>query len=164
MLSHKALYGIMEALPLGLGKTEFNPGFRITPMTPGMKRLGKKTFGMLSQFTEHREQIASLYSSVLEGSMLVHTTRGARPVYHRFPVMAGSGFLPDRLIRLGVRRMYPRAIVDEPSIRPFLSVDNSLTFGASMIAENLVTLPTHLGISMTTARHIASTTREVFAC
>ncbi|MEX1326947.1 MAG: hypothetical protein AB1Z29_09115 [Desulfobacterales bacterium] len=51
--------------------------------------------------------------------------------------------------------MYPKAIADEETIRPYLSDDSVATPGASEIARNLITLPTHMGITETLAKEIA---------
>ena len=70
--------------------------------------------------------------------------------------MAKQGQIPGELKRLGVRRMYPKAIADEETIRPYLADDPVPTPGASEIARNLITLPTHMGITETLAKEIAT--------
>ena len=42
IFSHRLVYGIMEALPLGLGLTIYDPGFKISLMPELIKKLGKK--------------------------------------------------------------------------------------------------------------------------
>ncbi len=162
LLSQRYLYGIMETLPLGLGRTEFDPGFSIAAMPDAMKRLGRKTFGMLGRFNRQRQRTASLYTRTLDGRKVIRVGPGSVPVYHRFPYMAGPGPLPARLLRMGVRRMYPHAIAGEPSIRPFLAKGNGPTPGAEELARDLVTLPTHSGISNDTACLVAHAVNEVF--
>ena len=162
ILSHKYLYGIMETLPLGLGKTEFNPGFSIAAMPEMLKRLGRKTFRMLGPFNKRRQESASLYARSLDPKRVVQTVRGSVPVYNRFPFMAGPGPLPHKITRLGIRRMYPHAIAGEPSIRPFLAEKNGPTPGAEKLARDLVTLPTHVGISQDIAGMVATVLHEVF--
>jgi len=76
-------------------------------------------------------------------------------VYTRFPVMAGSTPIPKELKRLGVRRMYPAAIAEEDNIKPYLADKEVSTPGASKIAKNLLTLPTHKGITGNLAKNIA---------
>ncbi len=162
ILSHKYLYGIMETLPVGLGKTEFNPGFGITAMPEMLKRLGRKTFRMLGPFNQQRLERASLYAHSLDPKRVVQTVRGSVPVYNRFPFLAGPGPLPHKITRLGIRRMYPHAIAGEPSIRPFLAEGNGPTPGAEELARDLVTLPTHVGISRDIAGMVATAVHEVF--
>ncbi|RLD43303.1 MAG: hypothetical protein DRI88_10975 [Bacteroidetes bacterium] len=69
--------------------------------------------------------------------------------------MAGPGPVPKELKRLGVRRMYPKAIADEETIRPYLVDQKASTPGAFEIASKLITLPTHKGISENLAKEIA---------
>jgi len=51
--------------------------------------------------------------------------------------------------------MYPKAIVDEKTIRPYLGNQQVSTLGAAQIAQNLITLPTHTGITENLAKEIA---------
>jgi dTDP-4-amino-4,6-dideoxygalactose transaminase len=51
--------------------------------------------------------------------------------------------------------MYPEAIADEETIKLHLADDPIPTPGASEIARNLITLPTHMGITETHAKEIA---------
>ncbi|MDL1962017.1 MAG: hypothetical protein LWX01_10045 [Deltaproteobacteria bacterium] len=51
--------------------------------------------------------------------------------------------------------MYPKAIVDEKTIKPYLGNQQVSTPGAEQIAQNLITLPTHTGITEDLAKEIA---------
>jgi len=51
--------------------------------------------------------------------------------------------------------MYPKAIVDEKTIKPYLGNQQVSTPGAAQIAQNLITLPTHKGITENLAKEIA---------
>jgi dTDP-4-amino-4,6-dideoxygalactose transaminase len=155
ILSHDKLYGIMEALPLGLGETIFNPNFLISSMPLVMQRLGTRTLGTLKTLNAYRRTIAGIYSDLLKDYENVPVQEGAYPIYTRFPLMAGSKRIPQNLKRFGVRRMYPKALVDEPAIRRFFADKMVRTPGASRIAERLITLPTHTGISQDIAETIA---------
>jgi dTDP-4-amino-4,6-dideoxygalactose transaminase len=63
--------------------------------------------------------------------------------------------LTPKYKRLGVRRMYPKAIADEDNIKPYLADKEASTPGASKIAQNILTLPTHKGINGNLAKSIA---------
>ena len=76
--------------------------------------------------------------------------------------MAGPGPIAKELKRLGVRRMYPKAIADEETIKPYLVDQKASTPGASEIARKLITLPTHLGINEDLAAHITQKVKETF--
>ena len=77
-------------------------------------------------------------------------------VIYMSSIMAKQGQIPGELKRLGVRRMYPKAIADEEAIKLHIADDPVPTPGASEIARNLITLPTHMGITETLAREIAN--------
>jgi perosamine synthetase len=181
VLSHPRIYGILEALPLGLGETVFDPSITPGPMGIMMQGLGSASLGSLDELNRHRAALARVYREHVEERFQVSVADGVSPVYPRFPVLAEKGVIPRELTRLGVRRMYPRAIIDESAIRPFLApregaVDDPPahahfigsragasisgvkrdTPGARAIAHALVTLPTHLGITEPVALEIAS--------
>jgi dTDP-4-amino-4,6-dideoxygalactose transaminase len=162
MLSNKRVYGILEALPLGLGKTIFDPEFPIEGMPRVVQRLGASFLNDIETLNSHRYAVAQTYHEVIGNSITPGDHPGARAVYTRYPVMAGRDALPKTLFRLGVRRMYPKAIMDEPAIKPYCVPGNVSTSGASMMAERLITLPTHSAISHEVARDIALKVREAY--
>jgi len=155
-LSHPRIYGAMEFLPLGLGETIFDPDFVISPMARSMRELGCHALSFIEVFNSHRQKIAGLYQENLLKGLAVSLQRGEQPVYPRFPILAGEGSIPSPLVLLGARRMYPKAIIDEPSIRPHLAGKSYETPGAREVSRRLVTLPTHTRITESTAHAIAS--------
>ena len=163
VLSHPLIYGVMERLPLGLGKTIFDPGFAIAGMPEAIKRLAKISFAGMHALNSHRRTIAAVYKSRLEGAGTISEPEGSEPVYTRFPLLAGSRQLGLKLLRLGVRRMYPQPITSEPVIRSYLSSPVPNTPGARHIAENLVTLPTHSRITPVLAHDICSLLEEEYS-
>lgn len=163
-LSHPLLYGIMEKLPLGLGKTVFDPGFAISGMPSTMKALAGSSLAGLEPFNAHRRTIAGVYQSSLDSARTVKEQAGAAPVYTRFPFFAGSKAISPQLYRLGVRRMYPQSITAEPVIRKHLVNPGMSAPGAVQIAKNLVTLPTHGRITLSIARKIIALLQEEFHC
>jgi dTDP-4-amino-4,6-dideoxygalactose transaminase len=154
-LSNRRIYGLLEALPLGLGETIFDPDFVIGEMPKGIKRLGKGALKILPSFIEHRRSIAGIYREVLWKKTSFRLPPDSSDIFTRFPVIAGVRPIPKPLFRLGVRRMYPKAIVDETSIRPYCAPHNVATPGARKTAEMLITLPTHTGISKEIAYEVA---------
>ena len=163
-LSHPFLYGIMEKLPLGLGKTVFNPGFTISGMPSMMKRLAKSSLAGMESLNAHRRTIAGIYQARLDSARRVKEHAGSLPVYTRFPFFAGPKAISPQLYRLGVRRMYPEAISEEPVIRTYLANSDQPAPGAKQIAESLVTLPTHSRITPPIARIIAAGLQEEYHC
>lgn len=163
-LSHPFLYGIMEKLPLGLGKTVFNPGFTISGMPSMMKRLAKSSLAGMESLNAHRRTIAGIYQARLDSARRVKEHAGSLPVYTRFPFFAGPKAISPQLYRLGVRRMYPEAISEEPVIRTYLANSDQPAPGAKQIAESLVTLPAHSRITPSIARIIAAGLQEEYHC
>lgn len=163
-LSHPFLYGIMEKLPLGLGKTVFNPGFTISGMPSMMKRLAKSSLAGMESLNAHRRTIAGIYQARLDSARRVKEHAGSLPVYTRFPFFAGPKAISPQLYRLGVRRMYPEAISEEPVIRTYLANSDQPAPGAQQIAESLVTLPAHSRITPSIARIIAAGLQEEYHC
>jgi len=106
--------------------------------------------------------VAQTYYEVMGNSITPAVDPGDRAVYTRYPVMAGLDAIPKTLYRLGVRRMYPKAILDEPAIKLYCLPCNVSTTGASLMAERLITLPTHSAISRETAHDIALKVREAY--
>lgn len=155
ILTTPVLYGLMEALPLGLGKTIFNPDFPVKPFPITTAGLGEASLQYLEKLNNHRLLISKVYTENLPGEKLFPIAEGTQPVFTRFPVRALSKSLTNNLIRNGLRRMYPLAIADEPSIQPYLAKDCKDTPGASKIADMLITLPTHRGISTDRAKAVA---------
>lgn len=163
LLSHRRVYGLLEALPLGLGETVFDPGFAMEPMSRALQGLGTCSLRELRSLNAHRNATASIYREVLGGTGGSIDPRPGEAVYTRYPFMAGDNPIPEALRRLGVRRMYPRAILDEPAIAPYRAAHTLPTPGASRIAQMLVTLPTHRGIDRELARTIAVAVKDAYS-
>jgi len=162
VLSSPQFYWIPEMLPLGLGETIFDTDFNISAMQPVMQNLADNSIGILDDLNIHRRDIAKTYAEAFNYKCIIPIPDGGSAVYTRFPLMAGPGPIPKKLKRLGVRRMYPKAIADEKTIKPYLADQEASTPGASEIAQNLLTLPTHKGITENLAKEIAHKVNETF--
>lgn len=154
-LSHPRVYGLMEALPLGLGETVFDPGFTVGGMGVSLQRIGSSALGSLHRLNAHRRAVSQVYRERMRNGLDERVMEGGAPVFPRFPVLAGAGEIPPGLKALGVRRMYPKAIADVPVIMPHLAGRDLETPGARAIARTLITLPTHVRISTDLAAEIA---------
>ena len=155
IMSKPSFYWIPEILPIGLGETIFVPGFEVAAMPHLYQRLAEKSMAVLDDLNTHRSNIANVYNKVFDHECVIPVPDKSTPVNLRFPLMAGSGPIPAELKRLGVRRMYPKAIAAEETIKPYLPIDPVPTPGAAQIAQKLITLPTHLGITENLAKEIA---------
>ena len=155
VISWPGLYWIPEMLPLGLGETIFDPNFDVAGMPLLSQRLAEKSMAILDDLNTHRRHLAKTYKEAFDDEHIISDPKGSTPVYTRFPLMAGPGSIPKELKRLGVRRMYPKAIADEKTIKPYLGNQEVSIIGAVQIAQNLITLPTHTGITENLAKEIA---------
>lgn len=155
----QALGGTINGQPVGtmgdFGETIFDLGFDVSAMPLVMKKLAEKTMAILDELNTHRSNIAKTYEEAFDDERVIPVPEESKPVYTRFPLMAGQGPILKELKRLGVRRMYPKAIADEETIKPCLVDQEISTPGASEIARNLITLPTHNGITEKLAKEIA---------
>ena len=155
VMSKPLLYWIPEMLPLGLGETIFDPNFDFSAMPFAMQNLVENSMEVLDELNTHRRHIAKIYKNAFNHDSVIPIPEGGSAVYTRFPLMAGPVPIPKELKRLGVRRMYPKAIADEETIKPYLADQRETTPGAYKISHNLITLPTHLGINEGLAKEIA---------
>ena len=147
-------------LPLGLGDTVFDPHFNVSAMQPVMQNLAENSMNILDDLNTHRRHIAKTYEEAFDDECVIPIPEGGSAVYTRFPLMAGPCPIPKELKRLGVRRMYPKAIADEETIKPYLADQETSTPGASEIARKLITLPTHKGITENPAKEIFQKVKE----
>jgi dTDP-4-amino-4,6-dideoxygalactose transaminase len=155
VISWPGLYWIPEMLPLGLGETIFDPHFDVAGMPLMSQRLAEKSMAILDDLNTHRRHLGNIYKEAFDDKYVISDPKGSTPVYTRFPLMAGPGSIPKELERLGVRRMYPKAVTDEKTIKPYLRNQQVSTLGAAQVAQNLITLPTHTGITENLAKEIA---------
>jgi perosamine synthetase len=155
LLSYRFFYRIMEALPLGLGLTIYDPSFDISLMPELMEKLGKKVIRTLDKLNGHRRKIAGIYKDILNGYGIIKEKEDAFSIFTRFPVIGVQDKIPDNLKQYGVRRMYPKSIIDEPEIRKHILNNDDKMPGARTIAEKLITLPTHSGIKERSAEKIS---------
>ncbi len=162
VISWPGLYRIPEMLPLGLGETIFDPNFDVAGMPLLAQKLAEKSMAILDDLNTHRRHLANIYEEAFDDEYVISDPKGSTPVYTRFPLMAGPGSVPRELKRLGVRRMYPKAIVDEKTIKPYLGSQQVSTLGSTQIAQNLITLPTHKGITENLAKEIAQKVKAAY--
>lgn len=155
VLSKPYLYAFAEMLPIGLGETIFDPKFEVSSIEQMIEKLGNISLEYLPKLNDHRTRIAGIYSNNVGANLTVPLLENAKPVYTRFPLLGVPGPISKELRSLGVRRMYPRAVVDEDAITPFLANRSAATPGAALIARNLITLPTHMNVTEELARQIA---------
>jgi dTDP-4-amino-4,6-dideoxygalactose transaminase len=139
------LYGLAEMLPIGLGETIFH--FKTEDTKLALSKLLKPMMGYLPRLNTHRRSVASIYRNLIDSKHLMSVPEFQEPIYQRFPVLAKNGPLPTELRRLGVRRLYPKALHQEVRIAAYAKNIGQKLHGAETLAKKLITLPTHHGIN-----------------
>ncbi len=164
IISKPQFYGIAEMLPLGLGETIFDPDFKVSNISILIHKLIEESMPLLDRLNMHRNNIAKIYKKKIVHSGIIPVSAALTPIYVRFPLMGCSGAISLTLKKMGVRRMYPKAIADEATIKPYLTKKQVPTPGSKSIVKKLITLPTHHGITANLAKDIAIqiTTKEMW--
>lgn len=147
-------YWVAEKLPLGLGKTVFDPDFELGNIPKLLLNLLEPMTTHLKCLQKNRLNVSSVYQEIIPASNLITIPNNSIPAYPRFPVLARSGNLPKKLIRLGVRRLYPKTLNREEEIAPHIENADQYQKGAEIIAEKLISLPTHLAVDIGVAELI----------
>ncbi len=160
ILANPYLYGLAEKMPLGLGKTVFDPDFQTKQISHLLVSLLPAMLIFLEQMNTHRSTIATVYANIIPSEHMILHDDHAVAVYPRFPVLAKAGPLPKALIRLGLRRLYPNSLNRESSIRPHILNQNQKFPGAEYLAQRLVSLPTHHRIDVNLAKFIGCQTKQ----
>lgn len=163
IFSNPRLYWLLERLPLGLGRTVYDPAFDLSVMSSLYQRIGALGLGELEMLNEHRIAIGNIYQTCFNGNMNFRE-RGAAQAHVRYPLlMLQNGQVLEQLFKHGVRRLYPLALCDLPPLQDSLTDHNARTPGARQIAERLITLPTHMSVSESIAARIANEIQERFS-
>ena len=153
--SKPAFYWILETLPFGLGETRFDPDFHVKGMSNTLEKVLINALSILDQLNSHRKIIASTYQRNIRPANMILMSNENTPIFPRFPVLAKKGQLPVELQRLGVRRLYPKALNREAEILPYITNPYEFLIGAETLARDLVSLSTHHLIDDKTAEKIA---------
>ncbi|MGV1098212.1 aminotransferase class V-fold PLP-dependent enzyme [Thiovibrio sp. JS02] len=146
------LYWILEKLPLGLGRTVYDPGFAVEAMPRAYQRIGVAVLPELARLNRHRIMIGKLYQDRFQAQAAGGAER--TPAYTRYPLLVRNQSDTGLLAAHGVRRLYPLALCDLAALGKALAGAAGGTPGAREIAERLITLPTHLAVERKTAEMI----------
>lgn len=163
MLIGPSRYWFPAGLPfLGLGETKFYTDFPIARMDGVRAGLLRRWRVRLSRSTASRVNHAAYMRQLLSGGRLqtIQSADGAHSVYLRFPVLMRSKQDKETLCRvsreqgLGLSAMYPSAIGNVAELSEALSAEPVPQ--SDLIAERLVTLPTHELVSDEDIKRICS--------
>jgi dTDP-4-amino-4,6-dideoxygalactose transaminase len=159
ILSWPGLYWFLEKLPLGLGRTIYDPGFQVAGMSLAYQCLGDSALDDLGRLNRHRSLIAKIYNKAFEADA---DAQGIMVPPVRYPLLVDQQEKVDKLAGYGVRRLYPKALCDLEELKPELTDPDVQTPGAREISRRLITLPTHLGVSEHLARKISNLVKKLF--
>lgn len=147
---HPRAYWLPASLPfLGIGASVFDPDFRLESLDALRAGIARSALDRLDDVNAARRRTAATLHAGLQGVpgvRVVQPAAGTVPVYLRLPLLPLSGAWPGGVApetqALGVVRSYPLALHRIPGLAPFLASGGEYP-GASMLAANLLTLPTH---------------------
>ena len=153
MLGRPELYSVPASLPfLGLGKTVYHVPGPWLEMTDAGAAVLDRVWELAEREAEVRRRNGSRLVAPLAvggGGRItpVRGTPGAVPGWLRLPLILSSGnrdeALTEEIRRLGVAPGYPTPLVTlEPFRQRVANVDDDMP-GATLLAERLITLPTH---------------------
>ncbi len=162
LLRRPILYSIPASLPfLNIGASIFEPDFPDGEMSPYRMGLTLAGIPLLSDANRKRNQWAEKYNNFVnnhEGLLSIPAQNESKTVYLRYPLISAQG--KEKYIqkimshdngntakKLGISRGFPLALYAVETLKPHLVEINGnpqeLYKGATYLAENLITLPTH---------------------
>lgn len=163
LLARPRIYGLPASLPiLGLGETIYHP-----PTPPrGMSRTAAALLiaskAAADADVSHRRGNAKEYArSITAATDAVTSVIGGRADANsgalRFPLRRRGGWGRLHLTAapsLGAAPGYPTSLQQLPALRPSVTNASDVCPGAELLASELVTLPTHGGVTMQERRNL----------
>jgi perosamine synthetase len=143
-LLHPRCYWLPRSIPsLDIGASRFEPRFALQRFTAFQAGIARRMLKRLDSINSERRKIAEILTRLLAGSRSVDlpsAVSGGEPVSLRFPVIASR---TEENYQLGVVRSYPAPVQHIQGIGPFLTATDQEFPGARLLAERILTLPTH---------------------
>lgn len=138
---HPRLYWIPAGLPwLRLGESHFAPDFDVTGLTAFQAALGRRMLARLSHINARRKAVAAQWRACLNGDGVVPVASlpHSGPVWLRVPVLGQA----EALREFGIVRGYPQSLDRLEDLKPYRRGNGEYP-GAALLADKLMTLPTH---------------------
>ncbi len=150
-LSRPWIYWLPASLPfLGLGETPYHPPHAVSAMTAASFGLLAGNLAASLREAEIRRVTAARFTALLGAASqgVIPTVDGQGVAgYLRYPVITPSAEAATRLVReggaFGIAPGYPLSLADLPGFTRASAVPGDELGGARMLAQRLVTLPTH---------------------
>jgi len=164
-----AFFRMLSSIPaLGIGETHFDVDFARGPIDPAALALAAAALpGTLAAAAARRAEAERLAAVLCRGTALRALLAGSERcgVYPRLFALAPDGRRRDaalgalRPLGAGITGMYPTALDQVPALRPHLrGIDNYP--GARILAERLMTFPTHGRLRGRRLRDVAAVLAE----
>lgn len=151
---NRHLYWIPDNLPfLRIGETIYNPDFPVRKMAENRERLGRIMMDRLDQINQNRVTVANKYRSKLQGIKgieLPDICDDIKPCFLRMPVLISNNSKREKILkfghRLGISCMYPGPVSKLPERSSDITRECDCSV-AEKVANSLITLPTHFGVT-----------------
>jgi perosamine synthetase len=160
------LYRLAASMPfLGIGKTEFDLGFKPAILSKIQIFLGGRLIPKIAKLNSIRMNNAEILANALNGSkgrQVIGWPSKYKINYLRLPVLFEDGATRDkaidRLRKIGISAsaMYPSTIRNIPGIEPYLADISECYDGADTVVGRLLTLPTHPNLKSKDIHNIIS--------
>lgn len=149
------LFWIPASLPfLKLGETVYDTAFDLSLLSPDRGGRGMLMLAQYPSILAGRRKVAAGYRERLAGANglnLTESTEGRISADLRFPVILADKSRRARILaegkKFGISGMYPDTVSSVPQLAPWL-VRSPETPVARLVADQLITLPTHFGITL----------------
>ncbi|MFH1701756.1 MAG: aminotransferase class V-fold PLP-dependent enzyme [Candidatus Zixiibacteriota bacterium] len=153
-LFNRRYYWIPDGIPfLKIGETIYDPDFPICKMPESRARRGQIMIERLEQINKDRIKIANKYMVALSSISGVDSPdipAGAEPCYLRMPILIYDNVKRDKILKkghaIGISGLYPGTVSSIPALSSDMT-NNSDCPNAAKVANALITLPTHFGVT-----------------
>ncbi len=150
-LSNRCLYWLPDKMPfLKIGETFFNPNFILSRLPFNRCGIGIRMLNRLEEITSKRRAKADIYRDELDklnGVAILSPPPNLKPAYLRFPLILTANknrrYILKKGHRLGISGMYPGTINSIGDRQDYFIDDTIPCPSAKIVAESLITLPTH---------------------
>ena len=146
-LLHPRCYWLPKSIPsLNIGASVFDPDFPLQDFTAFQAGIARRMLARLDNINNKRRRVAERFIKLFSGNTAIklpQTVPDGEPVFLRFPVMNLNAQETDEL---GIVKSYPETIGNIRGIEPFLASRQEFP-GAKVLAERIITLPTHLYVT-----------------
>ena len=166
---HPRAYWLPASLPfLKIGASIFDPVFALEGLDPWRAGLAARVLERLDVLNAGRRNVAASLLPLLDklgGVRAIRPMPEAEPVFLRLPLLPEKGDWPygrvPEIPELGVVRSYPLALQDIESLKPYIvgSVNCPV---AAMLANNILTLPSHSFVQDADMMATTGVLKEIF--